>query len=145
MQNEARIDQPRMASPSAGFTSRVMARIEERERAQARRRMAIGIGLIFAAAVILFALLALWVASWLSAMAASPEAIVTTVLAVSPLASDWLDAVRVAGIDVLQNTSGLVILLVYALGVLVLTTLWAEIATGTFQPSLQVYWGGKRK
>jgi hypothetical protein len=144
MQNEARIDQPRMVSPSQGFTSRVMAQIDARERAWARRRMVIGLGLIAAVAVILFALVAIWVVGWLSALAASPEAIVTAVLAVSPLAGDWLDAVRVAGIAVLQNTSGLV-LLAYALAVLCLTTLWAEIATGTFQPSLQIIWGGIRK
>ena len=86
MQNEARIDQPRMVSPSVGFASRVMERIEERERAQARRRTAIGVGLIAAVVVSVFALIALWVAAWLSALVASPEAILTTILAVSPLA-----------------------------------------------------------
>ncbi len=144
MQNEARIDQPKMVSPSMGFTSRVMAKIDARERAWARRRMAIGIGLIAAVASILFALVAIWLVGWLTALAASPEAILTAVLAVSPLAGDWLDAVQVAGIAVLQNTSG-PILLMYALAVLCLTTLWAEIATGTFQPSLQANWGGKGK
>jgi hypothetical protein len=144
MQNEARIDQSRMVSPSIGFTARVMAQIDSRERAWARRRMAIGLGLIAAVVVVVFALVAIWVVGWLSALAANPEAMVTALLAVSPLAGDWLDAVRVAGIEVLRNTSGL-ILLVYALAVVCLTTLWAEIATGTFQPSLQVNWGGKRK
>lgn len=144
MQNEIRIDQPAMVSPSMGFTSRVMARIDARERAWARRRMAIGLGLIAVVAVVGFASVAIWIVGWLSALAASPEAIVTVILAVSPLAGDWLDAVRIAGIAVLQNTGGL-ILLGYAFAVLCLTTLWAEIATGTFQPSLQVNWGGKRK
>ena len=144
MQNEARIDQPRMVSPSMGFTSRVMSRIDARERAWARRRMAIGLGLIAAVVASLFALVAIWFVGWLTILAASPDAIVTAVLAVSPLAGDWLDALRVAAIAVVQNTSGLV-LLVYALAVLCLTTLWAEIATGTFQPSLQANWGGRRK
>jgi hypothetical protein len=144
MQNEARIDQPGMVSPSAGFAYRVMARIAERERAQARQRTALGIGLIAAVAVGLFASVAFWVVGWLSALAASPEAVVTTFLAVSPLAGDWLDVVRVAGVAILQNMNG-AILLVYAFGVLALTTLWAEIATGSFQPSLQFTWGGKRK
>ena len=144
MQNEARIDSALMVSPSVGFASRVMARIEEHERAQARRRMVIGVGLIAAVAVAVFVSAAIWVAGWLSAMAASPEAILTTLLAVSPLAGDWLDAMRVAGIALLQNLN-LAALLVYALGVLGLTTVWAEIATGTFQPSLQINWGGIRK
>jgi hypothetical protein len=144
MQNEARIDRPRMVSPSLGFASRVMAQIEARERTRARQRMAIGLGLIAAVAVVLLGLIAIWIVGWLSALAASPAAIVTALLAISPLAGDWLDAVRIAGIAVLQNTSGL-ILVGYALAVLCLTTLWAEIATGTFQPSLQINWGGKRK
>ncbi|HEX7589024.1 MAG TPA: hypothetical protein VF478_11970, partial [Anaerolineae bacterium] len=93
MQIKARIDQAQMASPSAGFASRVMARIEERERAQARRRTAIGVGLIALVVISLFALVALWVAAWLSALLGSPGAIVTALLTVSPLAGDWLDAV----------------------------------------------------
>ena len=121
-----------------------MARIDERERAQARQRTVIGVGLIALAVVILFALVALWVTAWLSALLASPAAIVTSILAVSPLAGDWLDALRIAASAVLQNTNGAIVL-VYALGVLALTTLWAEIATGTFQPSLQLNLGGKRK
>ena len=144
MQSETRIDQPRMVSPAMGFTSRVMAQIEARERVRARQRMVIGLGLIAAVVTVLFALVAIWVVGWLGALAANPDAIVTTILAVSPLAGDWLEALQVAAIAVLQNTSGL-ILLVYALAVLGLTTLWAEIATGTFQPSLQANWGGKGK
>ena len=144
MQNEARIDSALMVSPSAEFASRVMARIEERERAQARRRMAIGVGLIALVVISLSTLAALRITTWLGALIASPEAIMTALLTVSPLAGDWLDAVRVAGIALLQNVN-LTALLVYALGVVALTTLWAEIATGTFQPSLQVNWGGKRK
>ena len=144
MQNEARIDQPTMVSPSAGFAHRVMARIEARERAQARRRTAIGVGLIALVVISLSALAALRIATWLGALLGSPEALVTAILTVSPLAGDWLDAVRIAGNALLQNVN-LPALLVYALGVLGLTTLWAEIATGTFQPSLQVNLGGKRK
>lgn len=144
MQNEARLNHAKMVSPSTGFASRVMARIDECERAQARRRAVIGVGLLVAAAVALLALVAIWIAGWISAVLASPEAIVTTALAVSPLAGDWLDALRIAAFAILQNVN-IVILLVYALGVLALTTLWAEIATGTFQPSLKVYVGGQRK
>ncbi len=144
MQNEARLNHAKMVSPSPGFASRVMARIEERERAQAQRRALIGVGLLVAAAVALLALVAIWIVGWISAVLASPGAILTTALAVSPLAGDWLDALRIAAFAILQNVN-VVILLVYALGVLALTTFWAEIATGNFQLSRQVYVGGQRK
>jgi hypothetical protein len=144
MQNEARLNHAKMVSPSTGFASRVMARIEERERAQARQRAVIGAGLLVAAAIALLAFVAIWIAGWISAVLASPGAILTTALVVSPLASDWLDALRIAAFAILQNVN-VVILLVYALGVLALTTFWAEIATGNFQLSRQVYVGGQRK
>lgn len=143
MQNEARFNHATMVSPSTGFASRVMARIEERERAQARRRALIGIGLLVAVAIGAFALIAIWIAAWISALLSDPGAMVTMFQAVSP-AIDLLDALRVAGFAILQNVNGLV-MLVYALIVLALTTLWAEIATGTIRLPLQVSVGGQRK
>src|SRR5574341_2230776 len=58
-----------MIPPSAGFVNRVMARIEERQRAQARQRAWIGAGLLVAGAGVLIALSILttggWIAQWL--------------------------------------------------------------------------------
>jgi len=132
-----------MISPSAGFTARVMTRIEARERAQARRRAVIGAGLLVAAAVALFTLIAIWFASLVGSLLSNPAAIAATVQAVLPVV-DLLDAFRVAAFAILRNVNGM-ILLAYALGVLVLTTLWAEIATGTFRFPLTILAGGQRK
>jgi hypothetical protein len=143
MQNEARLNHAKMISPSTGFASRVMARIEERERAQARRHALTGAGLLVAVAFALLTFVAISFAAWISALLSNPGAMVTMFQALSP-AIDLLDALRVAGFAILQNANGM-LLLVYALIVLALTTLWAEIATGTFRLSRQVSVGGLRK
>ena len=139
MQKEQRFT---MMSPSAGFASRVMARIEERERARARRRALIGAGLLVAAALALFALAGLWIATWISALVASPSAILTALAAVSPVLGDLVSALWVAALAILENVNG-VMLVAYASFVLALTIVWARVVTGPFQPSSTVSLGGQ--
>ena len=139
MQKEQRFT---MMSPSAGFASRVMARIEERERARARRRALIGAGLLVAAALALFAFAGFQVAAWIGALLASPDAIFTTLVAVSPVLGDLVNALWVAALAILQNTNG-VMLVAYASFVLALTIVWARVVTGPFQPSSTVSLGGQ--
>jgi len=142
MQNDARFNHAKMMSPSSGFTPRVMARIEERERAQARRRAVIGAGLLVAAASALFVLLGLWVAAWISILLASPSAIFTMLTAVSPMLGDLLNALWVAALAILQNVNG-AMLLAYASVVLALTVVWARVATGPFQRPSTISLGGQ--
>ena len=139
MQKEQRFT---MVPPSAGFTARVMTRIEERERARARRRAVIGAGLLVAVASALVALFGLWVAAWVSTLLASPSAIFTMLKAVSPMLGDVLDALWVAVLAILQNVNG-VMLLAYASVVLALTVVWARVATGPFQRPSTVSLGGQ--
>ncbi len=142
MQNDAQFNHAKMVSPSAGFTRRVLARIDERERAQARRRAVIGTGLLIAVASALFALFGLWVAAWISALLASPSAIFTMLTAVSPMLGDLLDALWVAALAILQNVNGMM-LLAYASVVLALTVVWARVAAGPFQRPSTISLGGQ--
>ena len=139
MQKEQRFT---MTAPSAGFTARVMTRIEERECARERRRAVIGAGLLVAVAFALFAFFGLWVAAWISTLLASPSAIFTMLTAVSPMLGDVLDALWVAVLAILQNVNG-VMLLAYASVVLALTVVWARVATGPFQRPSTVSLGGQ--
>ncbi len=130
-----------MMSPSSGFTRRVMARIEERERANARRRAVIGAGLLVAVTSTLFALVGLWIAAWISALLASPGAIFTALAAVSPMLDDLLVAFWVAALAIVQNVN-VALLLAYAAIVLALTLVWARVVTGPFQHSSTISLGG---
>ncbi len=131
-----------MMSPSTGCTRRVMARLEERERAPARRRALIGAGVLVAAALVLFAIVGLWIATWIGTLLASPSAILTTLVTVSPVLADLLDALWVAVLALLQNANG-VMLVAYATVVLALTLVWARVVTGPFQHSSTVSLGGQ--
>ena len=139
MQKEQRFT---MMSPSSGFTARVMARIEERERAQARRCALIGASLLVAAALALFALVGLWAAAWISVLLVSPGAVFTALAAVSPMLGGLLNALWVAALTILQNVNG-VMLLAYASFVLALTVVWARVVTGTFQRPSTISLGGQ--
>ncbi len=139
MQKEQRFT---MMSPSSGFAGRVMAQIEERERAQSRRRALFGTSLLVAAALALFALVGLWTASWVSVLLASPSAVFAALATVSPMLDDLLDALWLAALVILQNVNG-VMLLAYASFVLALTVIWARVVTGTFQRPSTVSLGGR--
>lgn len=144
MQNETRFNHATMASPSAGFTSRVMARIEEREHTRARRRALIGAGLLVAVGIGVFVLIAIWIAVWINALLASPSAILISLLAVVPLAGELWDALSVTAITILQSVNG-VMLVAYAFFVLILTVIWARVVTGPLQRPLLISVGGQRK
>jgi hypothetical protein len=102
----------------------------------------IGAGVLVASALALFALVGLWIAAWISALLASPGAIFTALVAVSPMLDDLLAALWVAALAIWQNVNG-VMLLVYAAVVLALTLVWARVVTGPFQHSSTVSLGGQ--
>lgn len=142
MQNEPHVT---MASPAPGFTSRVMTRIEERERTQARRRALIGAAVLVAAVAIVLASVISWVASWIS-MIAHPEAISPIVMAFNTLFGDWeklFEGLWIAVTVIMQNL-GEVPLLVYACIVLAITAIWLQIVAGSFQRLLTLRIGGLR-
>ena len=135
MRNETRAT---MVAPSAGFSARVMARIQEHERAQARRRAWIGAILLAAIVTSVFVLVALWLASWIISIVAMPSIIAPIALAVSSLFGDGGSLVQATwvAITTIARNVGDGSLLVYALVVLAMTALWAYVATGSFHYSL---------
>ena len=141
MQNETRFNHATMASPSAGFTFRVMARIEERERAQARQRALIGAGLLVAAAISAFALSVIWIAAWVKPLLTNPGATLVELITVAVLAGELWGALSVAVLAVLQNVNS-VMFVAYALCVLILTMIWARVVTGFLQRPLPISKGG---
>jgi hypothetical protein len=135
MQNEKRA---MMVAPSAGFTNRVMARIDAHERAQAQRRAWIGIILLTMFVMGVFALAAFWIFSWIVSIVTTPSTIAPIVLAVSSLVGDsgsLMQATWGAVMAIARNVSE-GSLIVYALIVLAMTALWAYVASGSFQFSL---------
>jgi len=135
MQNETRVT---MVAPAAGFTHRVMAHIEAHERAQAQRRAWIGIILLTMFVMGVFALVALWLISWIVSIVATPSTFAPIVLAVSSLLDDggaMTQATWVAVMTIARNV-GEGSLIVYAFGVLAMTALWAYVASGSVQLSL---------
>lgn len=121
-----------MMSPSAGFTSRVMTRIAERERAQSRRRAMIGSALLVATAAITIALIVLWLASWIAVFVTMPEAIVSVLDACGTLAF-WLGVVLNAfwvAVLVVAEKFGAMSMVMLAATVCVLTALWLRVVVG---------------
>jgi hypothetical protein len=142
MQDETRVT---MVSPSAGFTARVMARLEERERLQARRRSMIGATLLVVAVATVLALFGIWLVSWIALMA-RPEAISPMVMAFATLFDGWarlIEGLWIAITVIAQNLGELPIL-VYACVVLAMTALWVRVVTGPFQRPLIIRLGGSR-
>lgn len=124
-----------MVAPAPGFTARVMARLEARERAQAQRRAVVGAGLFVVAASALLAFVGMVIASWISMLVERPGTIVSLVVTLSPAADRLLallKALWVAAIA-LARSGDSVIMLMYALAVLALTLLWGRVALGSFQ------------
>ena len=136
-----------MMAPSPGFTSRVMARLTERERAQARRRALIGSVLLVGAAVAILTLGVLWCISAAEFFLTMPNVLVATVDALASLAfwsalffeSLWSVALLIA-----QNV-GAVEMLALAVTVMGLTVLWVRVVAGPFQLSSQTILTGGRK
>ncbi len=124
-----------MIAPAPGFTARVMARVAERERATARRRAMLGVGLLVAVAAVLLAL----VGGLLLLIALSgvdvPDMFVSVWVALAPVLdvfSPVVEALWVSTVAFADNVS-MAPVLVYALAVAVMTVLWARLVTGSTQ------------
>jgi hypothetical protein len=144
MRNETRVT---MVAPSAGFSTRVMARIEEHERSQARQRAWIGAILLAAIVTSVFVLVALWLASWIISIVATPSTIAPIIRAITILMGDGGSLVQAtwgAITTIARNVSD-GSLLVYALVVLGMTALWAYVASGSFHYSLAEFRVGGSK
>jgi hypothetical protein len=116
-----------------GFTARVMARIEERERAQARRQAMLGAGLLVVAASALLAFSGVALASLLAVLAASPDTTIRMIMTLSPSAFALLEAMWVALAAIVRRADSAP-MLVYALGVFALTLVWARVVMGLPSP-----------
>ncbi len=127
-----------MIPPSAGFVERVMARIEERKRAQARQRAWIGAGLLVAGAGVLIALSILtaggWIVQWLPLDSYGSLA---AFLAVSLIETSALIQAIVVALLAVSGQLNQLQVLAYALFVFALSMLWARVASGTpkFSPA----------
>lgn len=121
-----------MLSPTPGFTVRVMTRIEAYERARARRRALLGIGLLVVAALIVSAFIIFSLALWVSALAEQPSLVstaVTTFVSLFGHARVVLDAFWVAGLTIARNVNE-VVWIGYALLAVGLTMVWTRVAVG---------------
>jgi hypothetical protein len=144
MQNEKRA---MMVTPSAGFSTRVMARIEAHERAQAQRRAWIGIILFAMVVMSVFALVALWLASWIISIATTPSTFAPMLLAVSILLENVISLAQATWVAVttIGRNVGEGSLIVYAFVVLAMTALWAYVVSGQFQfPLVHIRVGGSK-
>jgi hypothetical protein len=140
---EERESRPTMLSPRAGFTARVMARIEAQERARAYRRAIIGSGLLVLSAVALLASAGLLVASLAEVLVLSPSTLAPILQALEPLG--WLVQAVLESVWLAASTFvgavGSIPMLGYALGVFALTLLWIRVVFGSFQhPLAQPRW-----
>ena len=136
-----------MISPAPGFTARVMAKIVERERAQARRRAAIGAGLLVAAAGALVALLGGVLVVVGFVFATNSDVILGSLIALVPFVTTCTTLIEALWISVtvVSANIGAVHMLAYALGVFVLTLLWVRVVAGSSQHLLTLTVGGLRK
>ncbi|MBI3913994.1 MAG: hypothetical protein HY327_07390 [Chloroflexi bacterium] len=115
-----------LISPPPGFVERVMARVQERERADARRRALIGAG-VFAVGV---AGLSVWIAAWIGVDlgAFNPIETFTMLATTAPFDLTALaDALPLAAAAILTGWANLPVL-PFALGALGLTWLWLRVA-----------------
>ncbi len=121
-----------MIPPPAGFVNRVMARIEERKRVQARQRAWIGAGLLVAGAGGLIVLSVLttggWIAQWLPLDSYGSLAAFLAIWMIET--SALIEAIVVVILAVGGQLNQLQVL-AYALFVFALTVLWARVALGT--------------
>lgn len=123
-----------MASPAPGFTARVMARIEQQERAQVRRRSIVGAALLLGAASLPFVVLLYFFASLGSALVADPGALFNGLLVFGPtlqIVVGLIEALAVSAAVVVQV--GSLQMFLFAVAVCLLTFLWAAIVHGSLQ------------
>jgi hypothetical protein len=134
MQNGTRFS---MVSPMPGFTDRVMTRIAERERVQARQRALIGTAVLVLTAIVLLTIVLLVIASWIATLASLPNVVLTGVIVSVDSLSYLLtpiNALWVAATTLFQNI-GSPQMLAFAISVLVLTLFWVRVVSGSFQSS----------
>lgn len=132
MRNETRFT---LMTPSAGFTSRVMARIAEYERAQARRRALIGSALLVIAAVGILILVAWWLIAGALALITTPSALVSLWSTLATLAfwtRKFIEMVWAATTVVADQVDANQLLML-AIGVLGLTLIWVRVVIGPFR------------
>lgn len=143
MRNES-YSQATLLSPRTGFAERVMARLEEREREQARRRALIGAGLLVLAGALVVSILFVWTAARISPLLADLSQVISWLSVFGPLVGGLCEAVYVAVRDVLETANN-PLTLVYALATLGLTLLWARLVTGASEhPLTQSSWEARK-
>ncbi len=126
--------QPTMAAPAPGFTVRVMARIEQYERVQARRRSILGAAVLLGAASVPFLALGYLLVSFGLQLLASPGVFLGGILAFGPvveIVSSLIEALVVSATTLARV--GSVQMFLFAVVVCSLTFLWAAIVHGSFQ------------
>ena len=144
MRNETQFT---LMAPSAGFASRVMARLAEQERAQARQRAVIGSVLLVGAAVAIIVLAALWLFSAAEVFIDTPSVLVAVIIAFASLAfwgAKFFEALWTVAILIAENV-GDVEMLALAVAVIGLTAVWVRVVVGPFQLSSQTILVGGRK
>jgi hypothetical protein len=146
MDKQAQFVHPTMAAPAPGFTGRVMARIEQHERVQARRRSILGAAVLLAAASVPFLALGYLLVSLGSQLLADPGVILGGILVFAPvleIVSSVLQALAVSATTLARV--GSVQMFLFAVAVCSLTFLWAAIVHGSFQWSPRtLFVGGSR-
>ena len=144
---EAQFRHASMMAPAPGFTARVMARIEARERARARRWAMIGASLMFLAAGIVSVLLGGVLLGLLAIVVMNPDVFLTVLVSLTPLV-DFGTTVAEAlwvSIGVVAANVSAVQMLGFALGVLALTLVWVRMVSGSSLRLLTQTVGGFEK
>lgn len=124
-----------LIAPSAGFASRVMARIAERERAQLRRRALIGSAVLVIAATMILALIAWSLLTWVAVFVRTPSVIVSVIDACATLAfwSLRFGEMLWTAASVIAASVGAVQMLGLAISVFALTLVWVRVVAGSFR------------
>jgi hypothetical protein len=135
-----------MVAPSVGFTSRVLARIAEHERAKARRRALIGSAVLVVFALMVLALVGWWLFSWVAVFVTTPQLIVSVINALATVAF-WagvaLNGLGTAVALVAQSV-GVPQMLSLAMIVCVLMMLWLRVVVGSSLSSQTLTVGGSK-
>jgi len=124
-----------MMTPAAGFTSRVMARLAEYERAQARRRALIGSALLVIAAGVILILVAGWLSAWIAALITTPSALVSLRSTLATLVfwtRKFIEMVWTA-MTVITDQVDASQRLMLGIGVFALTLIWVRVVIGPFR------------
>jgi hypothetical protein len=132
---EQQMMSPTMVSPAPGFTARVMAELAVRERARARRRALMGVGVLVAAPLALMMFVSLSLGSLAALLVANPDVFVTVLLAFAQTA-DVISTFVGAGwtvIMVLGGEATFVQVVAFALAVVGMTFLWVRVVSGSYQ------------